>query len=88
MRVQKHSPLQHVCEAAEAMTSSISRYLAPTNAFDARADDNRALDDGDISFGVPVVPDVPITTAACAGANSEMTSPNPEGGSITCRELL
>ena len=42
----------------------MSPGFAPINAFEARADEINACEDKKISLGVPVVPDVPITTAA------------------------
>ena len=66
----------------------MSPGFAPTNALEARADEIKACDDKKISLGAPVVPEVPITTAACVGPNSELTSPNPRVGPLPARAAV
>jgi hypothetical protein len=53
---------------------------APINLFEARAEESSAVDVSKTSLDVPVVPDVPIATAALLGANSDEISPKPRVG--------
>ncbi len=66
----------------------MSPGFAPRNLFDALADAKSAPAESEISFGVPVVPDVPMIIAARDCANSEAISPKPRVGPAPARAAV
>lgn len=53
---------------------------APINLLEARADEMSAVEVSKTSLDEPVVPDVPIATAALLGAYSDVIAPKPRVG--------
>ena len=62
--------------------------LAPKNLLEARADEINAVEVSKTSLDAPVVPDVPIATAAWLGACSDEISPKPRVGPSPTRAAV